>query len=75
MRAVIFPEGLHWIGQCIERDICVQALTLPKVRKRLSMTVSMESSDTRFTEIPRSPGCFEQMWDEGIGLRHETKAA
>lgn len=42
MRAVVFQEhiplalrggGIWWVGQCIERDIAVQAKTLPGIKK------------------------------------------
>jgi hypothetical protein len=36
MRALVFREGPWWVGQCIERDIVVQAKTFPGVKKEFA---------------------------------------
>ncbi len=33
MRAIVFRESRWWVGQCIERDIAVQAKTFTGVKK------------------------------------------
>jgi|ERR1700691_2006463 len=73
-RAILFREGDHWIGQCIEYDICAQAKNLTELKKKLELTIEFEREVSvkrhgyAFVGIPAAPQRFEEMWNKGWAI-------
>lgn len=73
LRAVIFREDDHWVAQCLEFDIGVQAEDLDTLRTRLRMALMAEqdaregTDENPFPGIEQSPQHFHEMWDKSAG--------
>lgn len=39
LHAIVFQEGEWWVGQCIEKDIAVQAKTLDGIKEEFKRTL------------------------------------
>jgi hypothetical protein len=80
VRAILFREGDHWIGQCIEYDICAQAKNLTELKKKLELTIEFEREVSvkrhgyAFAGIPAAPQRFEEMWNKGWAITPSTSA-
>ncbi len=68
--AVIFREGEHWITQCLEYDICVQAKSLEEVHGNFARAiienavVCVELGKEPFETIDAAPKKFWDMFSE-----------
>lgn len=74
VRAILFHEGDHWVGQCVEYDICTQAKNLTDLYRKLELTVQFEREESikrhgaPFAGIPAAPARFEDMWNKGWSI-------
>ena len=74
IRALVFHEGDHWIGQCIEYDICAQAKNLTELYQKLEVTIQFEREESikrrgsPFAGIPAAPSHFEDMWNKSWSI-------
>lgn len=41
MRAIVFKEGEYWVGQCIEKDVAVQAKSFEGVKEEFQRTLAV----------------------------------
>ena len=70
IRAIIFRDGEHWVGQCLEYDIGAQASDPKILQERLKMAIrlelqtSIEVTGEPFGGIPRAPQVFHDVWNE-----------
>jgi hypothetical protein len=68
VRFVIFREGDHWVGQCLEFDIGVQARTLQEVHRRIPCALECEMRETAsryripFSGLDAAPADFRKSW-------------
>jgi hypothetical protein len=68
IRFVIFREGDHWLGQCLEFDLGVQAKTLQEVHRRLPFVLECEMRESvsryklPFSGLDAAPTDFRRLW-------------
>lgn len=55
MRAIVFQEGKWWVGQCIEKDIAVQAKSFDGVKAEFQRTLEV------YKEIANQGGISEPL--------------
>ncbi|HZS42023.1 MAG TPA: hypothetical protein VFF06_34580 [Polyangia bacterium] len=70
LRGVILRDEKGWlICQCLEHDICVQAMTMPDLIQALvrnlkaQIALDLDRGDQPFANIPRAPDRFFQIYD------------
>jgi predicted RNase H-like HicB family nuclease len=74
VRTVIFREGDWWVAQCLEFDIATQAKTLKDLAYDLQrvlvghMVVCRQEGITPFTNLPKAPEKYWEMFSEGLEL-------
>ncbi|HEV8364600.1 MAG TPA: hypothetical protein VGQ52_13890 [Gemmatimonadaceae bacterium] len=70
VRAVMFKRGRFWIAQCLEFDICVQALKLQDLQYELGRAlIGVQSACDQekigaFSSLPRAPQQYWDLWNE-----------
>lgn len=70
IRAIIFKDGDHWVGQCLEYDIAAHANDLETVGSRLVMTIEAEAEiggkdgGNPFEGIDPAPKYFHDLWNK-----------
>lgn len=70
IRGVVFKRGRWWIAQCLEFDICVQALKPRDLHYELEraligyQSACAQENIEAFSNLPRAPQHYWDMWNE-----------
>ena len=78
LRFIVYIEGKNWVAQCLEYDICTQALTLEALRQRMMILIKHECKlgDAENPMPPSgvlpAPAQFHEMWATGTALKHRS---
>ena len=68
IRVLLSKEGEHWVAQCLEYDIGVQARDLGQLRKRLLVAIQAERDESLrrhgkpFAGIGPAPQHYHDLW-------------
>lgn len=69
LRALIIRDGGWLIFQCLEHDICVQAMTMPDLEQAITRTLEaqvaldLDRGDPPFANIPPAPHRFFDIYE------------
>ena len=67
-RVVVFREADQWVAQCLERDVCVQAMDLDTLSSRLDVALNLEED---LESVPPAPEYFFRQWDKCSDFHHK----
>lgn len=69
-RVILFQEQGIWLGQCVEKDFCVESpnktAIAPLLAQEIVHQVRLDKEHNRIPleDIPKSPECFWERVDE-----------
>ena len=77
-RVVVFNDGGSYVAQCLEHDICAQAIDVKTLRHRMDAVIEAEREYARslgkslVESVGPAPKHFFDMWEKAWGSEQKS---